>query len=64
MPVAIAAVDIAFFINLKPDTGVTQYGGNITTAVASDTRFADSDCFGGAVVHYRRLAKPQRGCNG
>jgi hypothetical protein len=64
MPVAIAAVDIAIFINLKPDSGVTQCGGNISTAVASDTRFADSDCFGGVVVHVRRLAKPQRGCNG
>jgi len=64
MPVAIAAVDIALFINLKPDSGVTQCGGNISTAVASDTRFADSDCFGGVVDHDRRLAKPQRGCNG
>jgi hypothetical protein len=64
MPVAIAAVDITFFINLKPDPGVPQCGGNISTAVASDTRFADSDCFGGVGVHERRLAKPQRGCNG
>jgi hypothetical protein len=43
---------------------VPQCGGNISTAVASDTRFADSDCFGGVGVHERRLAKPQRGCNG
>jgi hypothetical protein len=45
---------------LKPNSGVAQCGGNISTAVASDTRFADSDCFGDAVVHVRRLAKPQR----
>lgn len=64
MPVAIAAIDIAFFINLKPDSRVAQRGGNISTAVASDARFADSDCFGVAVFHVRRLAKPQRGCNG
>ena len=63
MPVAIAAIDIAFFINLKPDAGMAQCGWNISTAVASDTRFADSDCFGDVVVHVGRLAKPQPGCN-
>ena len=63
MPVAIAAIDIAFFINLKPDAGVTQCGRDIAAAVASNARFTDSDRFR-IVVHARRVAKPLRGCNG
>ena len=63
MPVAIAAIDIAFFINLKPDAGVPQCSRDIAAAVASNARFTDSDRFR-IVVHARRVAKPLRGCNG
>ncbi len=63
MPVAIAAIDIALFINLKPDAGMAQCGRDITAAVASNARFTDSDRFR-FVVHARRVAKPLRGCNG
>ncbi len=64
MPVAIAAIDKALLINLKPDTGMAQSGGNFSAAVARDTRLAHSDSFRIAVVHLRRLAKPEPGCNG
>ena len=63
MTVAIAAIDIAFFINLKPDAGVPQCSRDIAAAVASNARFTDSDRFR-FVVHVRRVAKPLRGCNG
>jgi hypothetical protein len=42
---------------------VPQGGRDITAAVASNTRFTDSDGFR-FVVHARRVAKPLRGCNG
>ena len=63
MTVAIAAIDIAFFINLKPDAGVPQCSRDIAAAVASNARFTDSDRFR-FVIHARRVAKPLRGCNG
>ena len=63
MTVAIAAIDIAFFVNLQPDAGVPQCGRDIAAAVASNARFTDSDRFR-FVIHARRVAKPLRGCNG
>jgi hypothetical protein len=63
MAVAIAAIDIAFFIDLKPDAGMAQCGRDVTAAIASNARFTDSDRFR-IVVHARRVAKPLRGCNG
>ena len=64
MAVAITAIDISLFIDLKPDAGMAQGGRYLSTAVTCDTRFADSDYFRVVVIHLRRLAKPKRGCNG
>ena len=57
MPVAIATVDITLFINLKPDAGMSQRGGDIAAAVTGNARFADSNGFGVVFVHDWRLAK-------
>lgn len=51
MSIAIPAIDITFFINLKPDAWVAQGSRNISAAVASNPRFADPDSFGIIDVH-------------
>ena len=61
MSIAIAAIDIALFINLKPDPWVAQSSGNISTAVAGDPRFADPDSFGIIDVHEPAPSKAAAG---
>ncbi len=46
VPVTIAAVDIAFLINLEIDFRMAQRSGNIAAAVTGNTAFAHANCFG------------------
>ena len=64
MPVAIAAVDIAFFINLEPHARMTQRGWDNSAAITGYTRFTYSDGFRIIFVHEGRLAKQSLPCNG
>lgn len=46
MPVAVAAIYIAFFIDLKPDPRVAQSCRNVAATIAGNTGVTDSDGFG------------------
>lgn len=61
MSIAITAIDIALFIDLKPDPRVAQGSGNISAAVAGDPRFADPDSFGIIDVHQPAPSKAAAG---
>lgn len=63
MPVTIAAVHIAFFVNLQPHLRMAQSGRNIAAAVASNAGFTDTDGFG-LIDHAGALAKRESRCNG
>lgn len=63
-PVAIAAVDIALFVNLQPYLGMAERGGNVSAAITRNAGFTDADGFGLEFGHGRRLAKRRKPCNG
>ena len=61
-PVAISAIDIAFFVDLQPYPRMAERRRDIAAAIASYARFTDADCFG-LIRHATRLAKRHSSCN-